>query len=204
MTQPTVEPKTEPATTPTNPAPPDSDIAAGIEAILLSVDKPVGWTKLAGGVGLVGQDESPTDDAKQAIERAVEALNQTYESTGRSFSIEAVAGGYRLMTRAEFAPVVAAFHRSRAPTKLSRAALETLAIVAYKQPITRARLEAIRGVGCGEVLRSLIERKLVTITGRAEELGRPMLYGTTRHFLDTFGLASIKDLPTSGELGPVS
>lgn len=202
MTQPTVESKA--TTTPINPAPPETDLAAGIEAILLSVDKPVGWTKLAGGVGLVGQDETPADGAKQTIERAIETLNQSYETNGRSFSIEAVAGGYRLMTRPAFAPVVAAFHRSRAPTKLSRAALETLAIVAYKQPITRASLEAIRGVGCGEVLRSLIERKLVTITGRAEELGRPMLYGTTRHFLDTFGLASIKDLPTSGELGPVS
>jgi len=208
MTQPTVEPKAQNPTTP--PGTPacdtacDTDTAAGIEAILLSVDKAVGWTKLAAGVGLLGQDETPTDEAKRAIERAIETLNQTYEATGRSFTIEAVAGGYRLMTRPRYASVVAAFHRSRAPTKLSRAALETLAIVAYKQPITRASLEAIRGVGCGEVLRSLIERKLVTITGRAEELGRPMLYGTTRHFLDTFGLASIKDLPTSGELGPVS
>ena len=84
----------------------------------------------------------------------------------------------------------------RSPTpRLSKPALETLAIIAYRQPVTRAELEAIRGVACGEVVRTLMERRLVKITGRAEELGRPMLYGTTRQFLDTFGLASVKDLP---------
>ena len=90
-------------------------------------------------------------------------------------------------------------HRSRASTRLSKPALETLAIIAYRQPITRAELEAIRGVACGEVVRSLMERKMVKITGRAEELGRPMLYGTTRQFLDTFGLSSVKDLPKPEE-----
>ena len=83
-----------------------------------------------------------------------------------------------------------------------RAAVETLAIIAYKQPITRAQLEAIRGVSCGEVIKSLMDRRIITIKGRAEELGRPMLYGTTRQFLDHFGLASIKDLPTVQELKP--
>ena len=76
----------------------------------------------------------------------------------------------------------------------------TLSIIAYRQPITRAELEAIRGVACGEVVRTLMDRRLVKITGRAEELGRPMLYGTTRQFLDTFGLASVKDLPKPEEL----
>ena len=81
-------------------------------------------------------------------------------------------------------------------SRLSRPAIETLAIIAYKQPITRAKLEAIRGVGCGEVLKSLLERRLIAVTGRAEELGRPMLYGTTRQFLDAFGIRSVKDLPS--------
>src|SRR5690606_7991210 len=101
------------------------------------------------------------------------------------------------------ASALAAFHRSRSTGRLSRAAIETLAIIAYRQPITRAELEAIRGVACGEVLRSLLERRMIQIAGRAEEVGRPMLYGTTRQFLDTFGLASLKDLPASGELRPV-
>lgn len=207
MTQPTVEPKAH-----AEQSAADSDsmdaaasktlrLQAGIEAILLSIDKPVSASRLAEAMGLIDEGEQATDGAKAAIRSTIESLNESYEATGRAFSIESVAGGYRLMTRPELASVVAAFHRSRMPTKLSRAALETMAIVAYKQPITRANLEAIRGVGCGEVLRSLIERKLVTITGRAEELGRPMLYGTTKNFLDVFGLASIKDLPTSGELG---
>jgi segregation and condensation protein B len=86
---------------------------------------------------------------------------------------------------------------------LSRAGLESLAIIAYRQPVTRAQLEAIRGVACGEVLRTLMDRRLITIKGRAEELGRPLLYATTKEFLDAFGLSSIKDLPSVGDLsGP--
>ena len=119
---------------------------------------------------------------------------------GRAFRIEPVSGGFRLMTRPEHAPVIAAMHRARASTRLSRASLETLAIIAYRQPMTRAELESIRGVACGEVLRSLLDRRMIKIAGRAEELGRPMLYGTTPQFLDAFGLASIKDLPKPEEL----
>ena len=130
----------------------------------------------------------------------MEGLNAEYERTGRSFRIEQVAGGYRVMTLPRFAEVVAAFQGSRMRSSLSHAALESLAIIAYKQPVTRAQLEAIRGVACGEVLRSLIDRRLVTIAGRAEELGRPLLYGTTKQFLETFGLSSIKDLPSIEEL----
>jgi len=106
------------------------------------------------------------------------------------------------MTRPEHAPVLAAIRQQQLHGKLSRAAVETLAIIAYKQPITRADLESIRGVACGEVLRSLMERRLVTIDGRAEEPGRPMLYGTTREFLDQFGLASLKDLPPADAGAP--
>ena len=158
----------------------------------MSLDKPLNAAKVAEGIG-------GGADAAQ-IESAVEALNRSYESSGRSFRIEKVAGGYRMMTMPAFAPVVAAFHRARAGNKLGRAAIETLSIIAYKQPITRAHLEAIRGVGCGEILRSLMDRRLVTIRGRAEELGRPILYGTSKEFLDAFGLATLKDLPTASEL----
>jgi segregation and condensation protein B len=140
--------------------------------------------------------------ALTAIKSAVEHLNAEYAQTGRSFRIEALAGGYRIMTLPDFAQAVARFHGARARTSLSHAALETLAIISYKQPITRARLEAIRGVACGEILRSLIDRRLITIAGRAEELGRPILYGTTRRFLELFGLASLKDLPSVDEIRP--
>ncbi len=180
-------------------------LEAKIEAILMSSDRAVPARRIAPAVGLVRQldnaeeledlPEVPVEIA-QAIATAIETLNAAYQSTGRSFRIEHVAGGYRILTTAEFAEVVHAFRKSGVTGKLSRAAIETLAIIAYRQPVTRAELEAIRGVSCGEVLRSLLERRLITIKGRAEELGRPLLYGSTKQFLDHFGLSSLKDLPT--------
>ncbi len=171
-------------------------IDAAVEAMLLSVDRPVPAAKIAEPLGPVLDASVGPAEVEQAIAR----LNEHYDATGRAFRVEPVSGGYRLMTRPEHAPVIAAMHRARASTRLSRAALETLAIIAYRQPMTRAELEAIRGVACGEVLRSLMDRKMIKITGRAEELGRPMLYGTTPQFLDAFGLATIKDLPKPEEL----
>jgi len=138
---------------------------------------------------------------RDLVQRAIEALNATYAETGRSFRIEPLVGGYRLMTLPDHAAAIAAFHGAASQSKLSRAAVETLAIIAYRQPVTRATLEAIRGVACGEVVRTLLERKLIAIAGRAEELGRPMLYATSKQFLDAFGLASNKDLPALSDLG---
>ncbi len=167
-----------------------------IEALLVSADKPLQPVKVADPLAALF-DAAVT---VKMVDQGVDLLNEQYDTSGRAFRIERIAGGYRVMTRSEYAPVIAAMHRARATTRLSRPALETLAIVAYRQPITRAELESIRGVGCGEVLRALLDRRLLKIVGRAEELGRPMLYGTTRQFLDTFGLASIKDLPNADEL----
>lgn len=139
-------------------------------------------------------------EPEKVIAAAVEVLNDAYRQSGRTFSIELLAGGYRLMTLARWRGVIASFHGLSAQQRMSKASVETMAIIAYKQPITRSKLEAIRGVACGEVLRSLIERRLVTIVGRAEELGRPMLYGTTKGFLEAFGLATLKDLPSAAEM----
>ena len=180
-------------------------LEAKIEAILMSSDRAVPARRIAPAVGLVRQLENAEEleelpevpvEIAQAIAAAIESLNVAYQSTTRSFRIEHVAGGYRILTVAEFADVVHVFRKSGVTGKLSRAAIETLAIIAYRQPVTRAELEAIRGVSCGEVLRSLLERRLITIKGRAEELGRPLLYGSTKQFLDHFGLSSLKDLPT--------
>ncbi len=174
-------------------APPAPDELDGsLEAVLLSMDRPISPGRLAAGLG--------SGVTAGDVERSVGRLNDRYAATGRSFRIEPVAGGYRLMTLPQFAQAVGAFARSRANARLSRAAIETLAIIAYRQPITRAALEGIRGVACGEVLRSLLERRLVNIAGRAEELGRPILYGTGREFLEAFGIASLRDLPTVSEL----
>lgn len=166
-------------------------LEARIEAALMSLDRPITAAKLA---------EAMECEESQAIHDAVDALNDQYEQTGRSFRIEKVAGGYQIFTLPGYKPFLQALHRTRIETKLSPAAMETLAIIAYKQPILRAEIESIRGVACGEVIRSLMDKHLVRIAGRADEIGRPMLYGTTRRFLEIFGLSSLADLPKAEEL----
>lgn len=173
----------------------EATLAGCVEAILLTTDKPMGAQAIAQALAL-DADTKP----KARVEAAVETLNTAYEETGRAFRINAIAGGYRVMTEPTFAPALLAMHGARQSSKLSKPALETLAIVAYRQPVTRAQVESIRGVSCGEVIKSLLERRLLDIVGRAEELGRPMLYGTSKHFLEVFGLASIKDLPVVGDI----
>lgn len=232
-----VEAKSVVATTTEDPSAPQvadgpapQSIAPAVEALLLSIDKPLSPYRIAQALGLISDDDErhadhplmaaeeaevadepgvPTKRSKKRgvkkaspvsiVNEAVRLLNSQYEATTRAFRVEEVAGGYRLMTLPVFASVLEAYHGRRERASLSRAAVETLAIIAYKQPMTRAGLEAIRGVACGEILRSLMERRLVTIVGRAEELGRPMLYGTTKGFLEVFGLTTVKDLPSVEE-----
>lgn len=136
--------------------------------------------------------------AVQDVRRAIERLNGSYAETSRTFRIAAVAGGWQIMTLPQFGPLLVRLRGERLQTRLSQAALESLSIIAYRQPILRADLESIRGVACGEILKSLMDRRLVRIVGRAEEVGRPMLYGTTKEFLRVFGIASLDDLPRSG------
>lgn len=211
MTQATDE--TAPApTTPADDSPPEASgsrtlgtLTGPIEAVLLCADRPVSIAKLAAAIGMTGDaadaDQALPPEAKADLAAAIDRLNDEYKTSGRSFRIEAIAGGYRLMTLPEFARCIAAFQKQKIQNRLSKPAVETLAIVAYRQPVTRAEVESIRGVSCGEVLKTLMDHRLVTIQGRAEELGRPILYGTTRQFLDTFGLATLKDLPPVAETG---
>lgn len=168
-----------------------AEIAPKVEAALLTSDRAMTAGKVAEALGL--QASKPVTDA-------IKLLNEAYEETGRAFRIEQVAGGWQVLTLPEHADVLAALHKTKSQGKLSAAAMETLAIVAYKQPVLRAELEAIRGVACGETLKSLMERHLVKIVGRAEEIGRPMLYGTTKQFLEVFGLSTLKDLPKVEDL----
>ena len=175
----------------------DRPLPQRIEALLMAADRPISDGRIADLLGLEsGGSESPA----RAVRDAVEQLNREYASTGRAIRIESLAGGRQVLTLPAFAPVVAALRGQKQQTRLTQPALETLAIVAYRQPIQRAEIESIRGVACGEVLRSLLERRLVRIVGRAEELGRPMLYGTTGEFLKVFGIGSLADLPQSKEL----
>ncbi|MGY8756126.1 MAG: SMC-Scp complex subunit ScpB [Phycisphaerales bacterium] len=160
-----------------------------VEALLFASERSLSETKMKTVLGI------EDDDATKQIKVAIETLNSSYDSEARAFRIERIAGGYRVMTREEFAPLVSRLHAERQQQKLSQAALETLSIIAYRQPVMRAEIEVIRGVACGDVLRGLMDRRLVKIVGRAEELGRPMLYGTTKEFLAIFGLANLNDLP---------
>lgn len=164
-----------------------------VEALLFSAAEPIGARKLA--------DLSGARDAR-AARKMVDALREEYDAGGRAFTVEEIADGYQLLTRPDFHAWVSKLRRRQQEETLSQAALETLAIVAYKQKITRADIEDIRGVQSGYILRSLIERSLVCVTGRSEELGRPLLYGTTDTFLEVFGLPSLKALPKLEELTP--
>ncbi len=162
-----------------------------IEALLFASDAPLAVEDLARAA-----EELDTD----AVREAIDELRNAYEAEGRAFQIYEIAGGYQLLTRPEYAPHVERFETVPGPTRLSGAALEVLAIVAYRQPIGRAEIEDIRGVGSAHVLRSLQDVGVLEVVGRGEGLGRPLLYGTTRRFLEHFGFASLDDLPKPDEL----
>ncbi len=157
-----------------------------IEALLFSSDVPLSAARLAELVGSC---------TPALLRKHIAALNEKYERAGLSFRIEPIARGYQMMTLPDFGLWVAKLNKQRSETRLSAAALETLSIIAYKQPIIRADVEAIRGVACGEVITRLRDMGLVRVLGRAEVVGRPLLYGTTRKFLDVFGLVDLDDLP---------
>ena len=183
----------QPSVTPpvTPPSDPKVSAASIVEAILFATDTPLPATKIAelagGGNG-------------REVKKHIAALNETYAQRGAAFRIEEIAGGFQMLTLPVYNDRLIKLFQTRRETRLSQAALETLAIVAYKQPILRADVEAIRGVAAGELLNRLRELNLVKIVGRAEEIGRPLLYGTTKKFLDVFGLGSLDDLPQDQEL----
>jgi segregation and condensation protein B len=150
------------------------------------VTEPISARQIAGLLGF----SDPT-----AVRTAAVQLNQSYDQHGRAYRIEEVAGGMQLLTRKQFAVWIRRGDQVPSEQVLSPAMLETLSIVAYRQPVVRAEIESIRGVGCDEVLRQLIQRDLVRISGRQEDLGRPFLYETTKTFLKVFGLQSLDELP---------
>ena len=165
-------------------------LAAVLESLLFAAGSPVPIGRLVDALDGPGRAE---------VLGALEELSARYETDGRGLRLVYVAGGYQLRTPAEHGPWVRRLLRER-PPRLSRPMLETLAIVAYRQPCTRMEIEAIRGVDADAVLTTLSERRLVRVVGRKDTPGRPLLYGTTRLFLDRFGLKSPKDLPASLEI----
>ncbi len=173
------------------PAAPAPSLPSVVEAILFAADEPVPVTKLAEIAGV-----SP-DEARAATER----LNEEYEAGGRSFRVHRVAQGFQLYTRPEYAEWVRRLYSHSATTRLSRAATEVLAIIAYNQPVTRPDIEKLRNVDCQGPLLTLLERRLIATAGRAHRPGNPFLYRTTREFLRYFGLEKLEDLPRLEELG---
>ena len=161
-----------------------------LEALLFVSEQPLSLDRLVTLMETCSRDE---------IRRLLDALNTDYEERQRAFEIVEVSGGYQVRTRPEFAPYLARLQPQR-PQRLSRAALESLAIIAYRQPVTRAEVEAIRGVDTGAVIGSLLEKRLVRILGRKEVPGRPMLYGSSPEFLEVFGLKNLASLPTLREI----
>lgn len=164
-----------------------------VEALLFASDNPLTLPKIVSILGVGSARE---------VRKLIAALNERYEQQGAAFRIVGIAGGYQMMTLPPFNTWIRRLKQSRQESRLSPAAMETLAVVAYKQPVVRAEIEAIRGVSAGEMLNRLRELGLVKIVGRAEDVGRPMLYGTTKRFLEVFGLSGLEDLPEVEEFGP--
>ncbi len=166
-------------------------LAREVEALLMASDRPLSIERLCEltGAGL------------EAVEQAVSRVEDALSSGGHAMEIAYIAGGYRLVTDPALGTVVSRLFEGRRPGKLTRAALETLAVVAYSQPCTRAHVEAVRGVNCDSAMKTLLERDFVAISGRMETPGRPLLYGTTQSFLEYFGLARLEHLPRLDEIG---
>jgi segregation and condensation protein B len=164
-----------------------------VEAALLAADEPLTARRLAAVAGLPDGNEA---------RRQVRRLQALYDRDGTAFQVQELAGGYQLLTRPEYHAWLIRIRRTGQDLRLSPPARETLAIIAYRQPIMRASIEAIRGVHCGDVLRLLMEKGLIRIVGRDDSLGRPVLYGTTKKFLQVFGLKSLRELPMVEQLRP--
>lgn len=166
-------------------------LAREVEALLMASDRPLPIERLC----------ELTGAGTEAVEQAVSRVENALTGGGHAMEIVFIAGGYRLVTDPELGPVVSRLFEGRRPGKLTRAALETLAVVAYSQPCTRAHVEAVRGVNCDSAMKTLLEREFVSISGRMETPGRPLLYSTTQSFLEYFGLARLEHLPRLEEIG---
>jgi segregation and condensation protein B len=170
----------------------DQDLKRIVEALLIASDQPVAAARLARVIG-GGVDV-------RRVRRVIDALREEYDSQQRAFQIEEIAEGFQILTRPDFQPYLQELRKTRREERLTPSAVEALAVVAFRQPVLRAEIDDVRGVHCGPLLRALVEKGLVKIVGRQNVPGRPLLYGTTRRFMEHFGLTSIRDLPKLGAL----
>ncbi len=177
-----------------------------IEAVVFAAERPLSTREIRAIFAEATDDEHPgaTESFRNvreaAIAGALEELKVEYDTQQRSFQLVEIAGGWRLVSRAEYAPWLKKLLDEARPHRLSQPALETLSIIALRQPISRADIAAIRGVEVDGVIKTLLERDLITITGRSDVPGKPLLYGTTQKFLEHFGLKSLDDMPKAAEL----
>jgi len=169
----------------------DEELASEAAALLFASPEPLRISRLTALLG----DPNP-----RRVREIVEGLAERLRESGLPVVLRSIAGGWRMLTDSSMGEVVGRLQKERKPERISGAALETLAIVAYRQPVTKAEVEAIRGVQSGPMLRSLVDRRLVRVTGRADVPGSPLLYATTREFLERFGIDRVQDLPRDGEL----
>jgi segregation and condensation protein B len=171
-----------------------------IEALIFASPEPVSWNKLS---EIVKESEEELVLGKLNIERIVEQLNERYEQNDLSFRIQETGGGYTFVTQSRYHPWLSIYQHENAYRRLSQAAIETLAIVAYRQPITKPEVDSIRGVDSGYMLRQLLEKMLVQVSGRADTTGKPLLYKTTDTFLKHFGINSVDELPKPREIDEI-
>lgn len=162
-----------------------------VEALIFAADEPLPLKQIKALV------EDTTD---KDIQKVIDQLNVEYSQANRAISVNMIGGGYQMVTRPKYAPWIRKFFQKRIQTRLSHAALEALSVIAFKQPVSRVEVDAIRGVNSDGVIRTLLERKLITMAGRADGPGRPLLYKTTQEFLQHFGVNDLADLPKPKEL----
>lgn len=171
-----------------------------IEALIFASSEPLGWEKLS---KIVQENEEELQLDQKTVVRIIEQLNRRFEENDLSFRIEETGGGYTFVTQPRFHPWLSIFQHENAYRKLSQPAIETLAIVAYRQPITKPEVDSIRGVDSGYILRQLLEKMLVKVSGRADSPGKPLLYKTTTHFLKHFGINNVSELPKPREIDEI-
>ena len=168
-----------------------AELEREVAALLFASSDPLSEARLSALLGGV---------AKAPLAAALADLGRRLSTSGLPWELREIAGGWQLFSTPDMAETVAVLGKGKRDEKVSPAALETLAVVAYRQPVTKAEIEAIRGVQVGPILRALVDRGMVKVAGRSDDPGRALLYATTRQFLDVFGLASLADLPRDGEL----
>ncbi len=177
-----------------------TDLKRVVEALLFAADSPIQLDRM---VEICGGSEGGLRAGRAEIKEAIADLGKQYSEEQSAFAIAEVAGGWQLYCRPEFSKWIRELHKGRVPSKLSQAALETLAIIAYKQPLVRTEIEVVRGVDSSGVLSTLLKRNVIAIAGRAPGMGRALMYKTTKEFLRYFGLNTITDLPRLEEFAEV-